>query len=106
MKEDDFMPAIQATCWNAQFDGSPDLWGGQEGLFPNQSRVEQVSIESLYMFTIVHNTFTHSYYKPENQWYLDENVMTFTYPQDYLMQDGSTVTVDYNNGLVLTQVYP
>jgi hypothetical protein len=102
---------IQATCWMAQLTDGTKLRGGQTNLFNTDVNVSAVPVNALKVFSVSHNTFTDTYFAPWNKWFHDGKPWQgdYPYPQQYLMQDGSTLTVDYDNEaghLVLTQVYP
>jgi hypothetical protein len=97
---------IQATRWLAQLSDGTKMEGGQEGIMPGQVNVASVPLDKIKVFTISHNTFAHTYYAPYKMWYKDGKVWTtYVYPTQYIMQDGSILTVDFANGLLkLTQV--
>jgi hypothetical protein len=98
---------IQATQWLAQLTDGTKMRGGQTNLFPTDLNVAAVPIPQIKVFTISHNTFADTYYKPLNTWYHNGKVMTFAYPTEYIMQDGSILTVDFDSltgFLILTQV--
>jgi len=100
--------AIQATQWSAQLTDGTKLRGGQTNLFPDDLNVSAVPTDQIKVFTISHNTFSDTYYRPLNRWYHNGIVMTFNYPTEYIMQDGSLLTVDFDPNtslLILTQVY-
>lgn len=87
--------SIQATKFLAQLNDGTKMNGGQEGIVSNQYPVSAVPIPLLKVFTVTHNTFSHTYYVPLKTWYKDGKVWSdYAYPTVYGMQDGSTVTVD------------
>lgn len=76
-------------------------------MFDSHVNVSAVPLDQLKMFTIAHNTFSHSFYVPIKQWYKDGvRWNNYPYPQPYELPDGTTLTVeaDANGNLVLTQV--
>jgi len=78
--------------------------GGQTGLFPDDLNVESVPLDQIKVFTVAHNTFSHTYFVPLNTWYNNGQPITFDYPQEYILQDGSVLTIDYADHLVLNQI--
>jgi hypothetical protein len=84
----------QATMWQAQLPDGSKLRGGQTNLYPDDQNVAVVPVELVKIFSISHNTFTHTYYVPLKTWYINgvpwvNRPATVTYG----MQDGSLLTV-------------
>jgi len=95
-----------ATKWTAQLTDGTKMRGGQTNLYPDDLNVSAVPTSQIKVFTIAHNTFSDTYYKALNTWYHNGVAMIYNYPNEYIMGDGSLLTVNFNNGLlVLTQVY-
>jgi hypothetical protein len=99
--------AEQATMWQAQLTDGSKLRGGQTNLFPDDLNVSAVPVEQIKVFTIAHNTFSDTYYAPTRTWYKNGKPWTDrTATVEYLMQDGSLLTVtQLTGGLSLTQQY-
>lgn len=95
---------MQATKWLAQLSDGSKMTGGQN--MTTDVNVSAVPIDQIKVFTVAHNTFSHTYYAPTKTWYKDGKVWTdYPYPQEYTLADGSVLTVDTENGLLkLTQV--
>lgn len=98
--------STQATKWTAQLTDGTKLRGGQSNLYPDDLNVSAVPVSQIKVFTIAHNTFSDTYYKALDTWYHNGVPVAANYPRDYIMGDGSLLTVDINvNGLLaLTQV--
>lgn len=98
----------QATYWYAQLTDGTKLRGGQQHKYENDLNINAVPIELLKILSLVHNTYTDTYYQPWDTWYTDGKPVQYLYPTEYTMQDGSIVTLDIdheNQTLKLTQVY-
>lgn len=101
---------MQATSWLAQLTDGTKMRGGQTNLFPDDQNVAAVPIDQIKVFTVAHNIFSHTYYKPLNKWYKDGKLWPapgYPYPMEYTMQDGSELTVGFDSAtglLTLAQV--
>jgi inorganic pyrophosphatase len=99
---------IQATYWQAQLNDGTKMRGGQTNLRETDTNVAAVPIDQIKVFTVTHNTFAWSYFAPTKTWYKDGKPATLVYPTEFIMQDGSVVTIDKDvaTGLLkLTQAY-
>lgn len=99
---------MQATYWQAQLTDGSKLRGGQQNLFIYDVNVSAVPIDQMKLFSVVHNTYTWTYYVPTKTWYKDGKSAPFAYPAEFIMGDGSLLTVNKNVStdlLELTQIY-
>jgi hypothetical protein len=97
--------AQQATLWRAQYTDKSTVQGGQ---YPTDPNVSVVDTSRLISFQIVHNTYRDMYYVPRTQWYHDTTPIDVVYPLEYVLQDGSLLTInrdDETGHLVLTQTF-
>lgn len=96
----------QATMWQAQLADGSKMRGGQTNLFPDDLNVSAVPTEHIKVFTIGHNTYSDTYFAPVATWYKNGKPWPDR-PEavEYLMQDGTTLTVTQgaNGVLTLTQ---
>jgi hypothetical protein len=95
----------QATMWQAQLVDGTKLRGGQTNLFSDDQNVAAVPLDQIKIFSVSHNTFTHTYYVPLKVWYVD-GIPWMDRPEtvEYGLQDGSVLTVSMDSSnLVLNQ---
>lgn len=98
----------QATYWYAQLYDGTKLRGGQRQKYENDLNINAVPVEQLKILSLVHNTYTDTYYAPWKTWYHNGKPFEFMYPSQYRMEDGSVVTIDLDSetGLLkLDQAY-
>jgi inorganic pyrophosphatase len=98
----------QATYWYAQLYDGTKMSGGRSHRYETDLNINAVPVEQLKVLSMVHNTYTDTYYAPWDTWYHDGKPFEFLYPSQYQMQDGSVVTIDFDDEtgyLVLTQTY-
>lgn len=98
----------QATYWYAQLVDGSKIQGGQQHIYPNQPNIAVVPMQTLKIFSVVHNTYSDQYYQPWDQWYIARVAQEVQYPLVYQMSDGSILTInqDLETGLlVMTQDY-
>lgn len=97
---------MQATYWESKYTDGTTKDGGRQDLYSTDVNVSQVDVTQLEQFSIAGNTNTDTYYVPWGKWYRNGVEYAYTYPMQYGMHDGTTLTVDWdttNNCLKLLQ---
>jgi hypothetical protein len=89
--------ATQATKWQAILTDGTKLTGGTND--PSDVNVSAVPAPLVKLFTISHTTFSDTMYISGGveRWYHNGRPFTQTFPAQYLLADGTTLTLTRNS---------
>jgi hypothetical protein len=91
------LASYEGTYWQAQLADGTKMQGGSG--FVGDVNVGAVPIDRMRVFTVAHNTYSHTYYAPTKTWYKDGKpwvTPAYEYPTTYTLKDGTSLTVGFD----------